>query len=98
MGDDNTLGPRLQRGAARRLVSDVVVNRALEDLGRSGGLADSELVTTAVLRARSDIVFEELHVDSAWSLGWSWQAIAEALGMTRRSVHKSITSGARRGR
>ena len=31
---------------------------------------------------------EELHVDNARSLGWSWQAIAEALGITRQSVHK----------
>ena len=31
---------------------------------------------------------EELHVDNARSLGWSWQAIAEALGITRRSFHK----------
>ena len=31
---------------------------------------------------------EELHVDNARSLGWSWQAIAGALGITRQSVHK----------
>jgi len=31
---------------------------------------------------------EELHVDNARGLGWSWQAIAEALGVTRQSVHK----------
>lgn len=31
---------------------------------------------------------EELHVDNARSLGWSWQAIADALGITRQSVHK----------
>ncbi len=31
---------------------------------------------------------EELHVDNARSLGWAWQAIADALGITRQSVHK----------
>jgi hypothetical protein len=31
---------------------------------------------------------EELHVDNARSMGWSWQAIADALGITRQSVHK----------
>lgn len=31
---------------------------------------------------------EELHVDNARALGWSWQAIAEALGISRQSVHK----------
>ncbi len=39
---------------------------------------------------------EELHVDNARSLGWSWQAIAEALGITRQSVHKK--HHVRRGR
>lgn len=31
---------------------------------------------------------EDLHVDNARGLGWSWQSIAEALGITRQSVHK----------
>lgn len=31
---------------------------------------------------------EELHVDNARAKGWSWQAIAAALGVTRQSVHK----------
>jgi hypothetical protein len=31
---------------------------------------------------------EELHVDNARSIGWSWQQIAESLGVTRQSVHK----------
>ncbi len=39
---------------------------------------------------------EELHVDNARNLGWSWQAIAEALGITRQSVHKK--HHVRRGR
>jgi hypothetical protein len=39
---------------------------------------------------------EELHVDNARAQGWSWQAIAEALGVTRQSVHKKHHVG--RGR
>lgn len=44
----------------------------------------------AAIAALRDLVeeLEELHVDNARSLGWSWQAIAEALGITRQSVHK----------
>ncbi len=41
---------------------------------------------------------EDLHVDNARSLGWSWQAIAAALGITRQSVHKKhhVRRGLRR--
>jgi hypothetical protein len=39
---------------------------------------------------------EELHVDNARSVGWSWQAIADSLGVTRQSVHKK--HHVRRGR
>lgn len=44
----------------------------------------------AAVAALRDLVeeLEELHVDNARGLGWSWQAIAEALGVTRQSVHK----------
>ena len=44
----------------------------------------------AAVAALRDLVeeLEELHVDNARSLGWSWQAIAESLGITRQSVHK----------
>lgn len=44
----------------------------------------------AAVAALRDLVeeLEELHVDNARSLGWSWQAIAGALGITRQSVHK----------
>ena len=41
---------------------------------------------------------EELHVDNARALGWSWQAIAQALGVSRQSVHKKhhVRRGLRR--
>ncbi|MHB2022135.1 MAG: helix-turn-helix domain-containing protein [Mycobacteriales bacterium] len=31
---------------------------------------------------------ERLHVDKARAKGWSWQAIAEALQVSRQSVHE----------
>ncbi|MEZ2391166.1 RNA polymerase subunit sigma-70 [bacterium RCC_150] len=31
---------------------------------------------------------EILHVDRARDLGWAWQDIADALGVTRQAVHK----------
>lgn len=55
-------------------------------------------VGLAAVAALRDLVeeLEELHVDNARALGWSWQAIAEALGITRQSVHKK--HHVRRGR
>lgn len=31
---------------------------------------------------------EVLHVDRARTLGWSWQEIAEELGVTKQTVHR----------
>jgi hypothetical protein len=58
------------------------LNHAVDSRDPATGLA-----AVAALR---DLVeeLEELHVDNARQLGWSWQAIAEALGITRQSVHK----------
>jgi DNA-directed RNA polymerase specialized sigma24 family protein len=39
------------------------------------------------LRALADRL-ELLHVTHARERGWSWQEIAEALGVTRQAVHK----------
>jgi hypothetical protein len=52
----------------------------------------------AAVAALRDLVeeLEELHVDNARELGWSWQAIADGLGITRQSVHKK--HHVRRGR
>lgn len=52
----------------------------------------------AAVAALRDLVeeIEELHVDNARQLGWSWQAIANGLGITRQSVHKK--HHVRRGR
>lgn len=42
---------------------------------------------------------EELQVDNARGLGWSWQEIASSLGVSRQAVHKKYARRAvlRRG-
>ena len=69
-------------------------------LGKLNDAVDSRdpAVGLAAVAALRDLVeeLEELHVDSARQLGWSWQAIADGLGITRQSVHKK--HHVRRGR
>jgi len=36
---------------------------------------------------------EELQIDSARRQGWSWQEIAERLGVSRQAVHKKHAAG-----
>ena len=38
---------------------------------------------------------EELQVDNARTHGWSWQQIAEALGVSKQAVHKKHGGGRR---
>jgi hypothetical protein len=45
------------------------------------------LAAVASLRVLVDEL-ESLHVANARGRGWTWQAIADALGVTRQSVHK----------
>ena len=45
------------------------------------------LVAVAALRRLTEQL-EELHVGRARSLGWSWQDIAEELGVTKQTVHR----------
>jgi len=53
------------------------------------------LAAVAALRGLVEEL-EELQVDNARAMGWSWQQIAESLGVTRQSVHKK--HHVRRGR
>ena len=55
------------------------------------------LAAVAALRTLVEEL-EALHVDNARRCGWSWQAIAERLGITRQSVHQKHRGGRRRGR
>ena len=50
---------------------------------------DPEVGLAAVASLRTLVEeLEVLHVDNARGCGWSWQAIAQRLGVTRQSVHK----------
>jgi DNA-directed RNA polymerase specialized sigma24 family protein len=45
------------------------------------------LRAAGALRRLADSL-EALHVDHARRLGWSWQEIADALGVSKQAVHK----------
>ena len=55
------------------------------------------LTAVAALRALLESL-EALQVDNARGLGWSWQQIAAALGVSKQAVHKKHGSGRRFGR
>jgi hypothetical protein len=48
--------------------------------------ADGLAAVAALRRLLEDL--EVLHVDNARSAGWSWRQIAEALGVTKQTVHR----------
>ena len=48
---------------------------------------DAGLRAVAALRALAERL-EILQVDNARRLGWSWQQIAERLGVTKQTVHR----------
>ena len=56
---------------------------------------DVGLRSVAALRALAERL-EILQVDNARRLGWSWQQIAERLGVTKQTVHRKY--GRRLGR
>lgn len=63
--------------------------RQLAGLSDAVGSQDPGVGLAAVASLRQLVEeLEELHVDHARALGWSWQAIADALGVTRQSVHR----------
>jgi hypothetical protein len=45
------------------------------------------LRSVQALRALADRL-EALHVERARGMGWSWQQVAAALGVSRQAVHK----------
>ncbi|GAB2868427.1 sigma factor-like helix-turn-helix DNA-binding protein [Actinocorallia aurea] len=58
-------------------------------LAREAGSRDPAIGLRAV-RALRELAerLESLQVGNARALGWSWQEIAEALGISRQAVHK----------
>jgi len=68
--------------------TEVVAQTASEDpeIGLRG---------VASLRALLEAV-EELQVSRARELGWSWQQIAEPLGVSKQAVHQKYGKGKRR--
>ena len=72
----------------------------MQKLDRLNDAVDSRdpAMGLAAVAALRDLVeeLEELHVDNSRALGWSWQQIADSLGVTRQSVHKK--HHVRRGR
>jgi len=68
-----------------------------EDLASAAASEDpaTGLRAVAAMRRLADRL-EVLHVRRARSLGWSWQDIADALGVTRQTVHKKHAAGAKR--
>ncbi|HTT90515.1 MAG TPA: hypothetical protein VMF65_13270 [Acidimicrobiales bacterium] len=55
--------------------------------GASSNNPEVGLRAVASLRALTERL-EVLQVDNAWKLGWSWQDIADRLGVTKQAVHR----------
>jgi hypothetical protein len=62
--------------------------------GAASGNPEVGLRAVASLRALTEQL-ENLQVDRARGLGWSWQDIADRLGVTKQTVHRKH---GRRGR
>ena len=62
------------------------------DLAKDLDSADPRVGLRAVAALRRLLEqLEALQVDSARTAGWSWQEIAEALGVTKQTVHRKHT-------
>jgi hypothetical protein len=70
--------------------SDVVTQTASDD-------PEIGLRSVASLRVLLEAV-EELQVRRARELGWSWQQIAELLGVSKQAMHQKYGKGERRPR
>ena len=68
--------------------------RQMADLAKAVDSRDPTVGLGAVASLRILVdELEALHVENAREAGWSWQAIADVLGVTRQSVHKMHRHG-----
>jgi len=59
------------------------------ELAAAAGSGDARVGLRAVLALRRLLEsLESLQVDNARRQGWSWQEIADALGVSKQAVHK----------
>jgi DNA-directed RNA polymerase specialized sigma24 family protein len=66
------------------------------DLAAAAGSADPREGLQAVRALRTLLErLETIQVRHARELGWSWQEIAEALGVTKQAVHQKHAGGRR---
>jgi hypothetical protein len=64
------------------------------ELARAAGGTDVSEGLRAVVALRKLLeTLEVLQVDNARRQGWSWQEIADALGVSRQAVHKKHAEG-----
>jgi DNA-directed RNA polymerase specialized sigma24 family protein len=74
---------------AARASSYIDTMTELADLADAASTADPAVGLRAVRALqRLQERLEALHVANAREQGWSWQAIAEALGVSRQAVHQ----------
>jgi hypothetical protein len=60
-----------------------------QDLANAAGAADPATGLRAIAALRKLVEhLEALQVRNARANGWAWQAIADALGVTRQAVHQ----------
>ena len=65
------------------------------ELAAAAGSADARVGLRAVVALRRLLeTLERLQVGNARRQGWSWQEIADALGVSKQAVHKKHAGGA----
>jgi hypothetical protein len=69
------------------------------ELAASAGSKEPSVGLRAVASLRRLLEgLERLQVENARDRGWSWEAIAAELGVTKQAVHKKYAAGRRLGR
>ncbi len=77
-----------QRPACQHTLTSVETGELAR--GATNGDPDVGLRAVAALRQLAERL-EALQVETARQLGWSWQEIAERLGVTKQTVHRKYS-------